>query len=246
MSLPPPQKKKIGGIPASPYTTGVYDHAICIKPTELNFRVGQVAHDPSLFVPRTAKLWKNIAVVIECEIYTIRTHAIHILVTFKHTVIFIFGCCILLHIYPTGSLWRRQSQQSFNTLTHFYFLSHPLRVSAPTGHLQVRYTIRYFNGLFLIQRIRCTYAIWCRDVICCTSVLILQFYIYNFYIYIQLITCIRTTSWSTDVQQITSLYQIAYAQRIRCIQNSPLKQLIVYLTWRWPVGAETCSEWERK
>jgi hypothetical protein len=27
------------------------------------------------------------------------------------------------------------------------------------------------NGLFLQQRIRCTYAIWCKDVTCCTSVL---------------------------------------------------------------------------
>jgi hypothetical protein len=44
-----------------------------------------------------------------------------------------------------GSLWRCQSQQSFNTLT-------------------------IFNGLFLLQRIRCTYAIWCRDVTCCASV----------------------------------------------------------------------------
>jgi hypothetical protein len=34
--------------------------------------------------------------------------------------------------------------------------------------------------------------------------------------------------------------------RIRCIRNSPLKHLIVYLTWRWPVGVETCSEKERK
>jgi hypothetical protein len=33
--------------------------------------------------------------------------------------IFTFGCCILLHIYPTGSLWCRQSQQSFDTLTHY-------------------------------------------------------------------------------------------------------------------------------
>jgi hypothetical protein len=57
---------------------------------------------------------------------------------------FTFGCCILLHIYPTGSLWCRQSQQSFNTLTPYYFLSHSLYVSAPMGHLQVRYTIRYF------------------------------------------------------------------------------------------------------
>jgi hypothetical protein len=39
----------------------------------------------------------------------------------------------------------------------FYFNS--LHVSATTGHLQVRYTIRYFNRLFLTQRIRCTYAI---------------------------------------------------------------------------------------
>jgi hypothetical protein len=45
-----------------------------------------------------------------------------------------------------------------------------------------------------------------------------------------LITCIRTTSQSTDVQHITSLYQIAYVQRIRCSKNSPLKYLIVYLT----------------
>jgi hypothetical protein len=36
-----------------------------------------------------------------------------------------------------------------------------------------------------------------------------------------LITCIRTTSRSTDVQHITSLYQIAYVQRIRYIKNSP-------------------------
>jgi hypothetical protein len=36
-----------------------------------------------------------------------------------------------------------------------------------------------------------------------------------------LITCIRTTSRSTDVQHITSLHQIAYMQRIRCIKNSP-------------------------
>jgi hypothetical protein len=28
-----------------------------------------------------------------------------------------------------------------------------------------------FNALFLLQQIHCTYAIWCRDVICCTSVL---------------------------------------------------------------------------
>jgi hypothetical protein len=38
---------------------------------------------------------------------------------------------------------------------------------------------------------------------------------------LNLITCIRTTSQSTDVQHITSLHQIAYLQRIRCIKNSP-------------------------
>jgi hypothetical protein len=71
----------------------------------------------------------------------------------------------------TGSLWCRRSQQSFNTSTRFYFPSFSLHVSAPTGHPQVRYTIGYFNGLFLIQRIRCMYATWSRDVTCCTSVL---------------------------------------------------------------------------
>jgi hypothetical protein len=54
--------------------------------------------------------------------------------------IFTFGCCILLRIYPTGSLWCRQSQQSFNMLTRFYFPSH--HMFRPL--LQVRYTIRYF------------------------------------------------------------------------------------------------------
>jgi hypothetical protein len=52
-------------------------------------------------------------------------------------------------IFLTGSLWRRQSQQSFNTLTPFHFLSHSLHVSAPTGHPQVRYTINlkdYFHS----------------------------------------------------------------------------------------------------
>jgi hypothetical protein len=48
----------------------------------------------------------------------------------------------------TGSLWCRQSQQSFNMLTPFYFLSHSLHVSAPMGHLQVRYTIIYFKEYF--------------------------------------------------------------------------------------------------
>jgi hypothetical protein len=65
----------------------------------------------------------------------------------------------------TGSLWRRRLQQSFNTSTRFYFPSlttcfGPYRPSS--GEI--------YNGLFLIQWIRCTYATWCRDVTCCTSV----------------------------------------------------------------------------
>jgi hypothetical protein len=72
-------------------------------------------------------------------------------------------CCILLRIYITASLWRRQSQQSFNTLTPFNFLFYSLHISAPTGHPQMRYTISYyfcFWRTILIQRTRCTYAIW--------------------------------------------------------------------------------------
>jgi hypothetical protein len=66
-------------------------------------------------------------------------------------------------IYITGSLWRHQSQQSFNTSTPFNFLFYSLHVSAPTGHPQVRYTISYYFCFWRtvsIQRIRCTYAIW--------------------------------------------------------------------------------------
>jgi hypothetical protein len=72
--------------------------------------------------------------------------------------------------FKTDSLWRRQSQQSSNTLAPFNFLFYSLQVSAPMGHPQVRYTISYyicFWRTILIQRIRCAYAIWYRDVICC-------------------------------------------------------------------------------
>jgi hypothetical protein len=78
-------------------------------------------------------------------------------------IIFTFEYCILLRIYLSGSLWRRQSQQSFNTLTPFNFLFYSLHVSAPAGHPQVRYTISYyfcFWRTILIQRNHCTYAIW--------------------------------------------------------------------------------------
>jgi hypothetical protein len=75
--------------------------------------------------------------------------------------IFTFGCCILLCIYPTGSLWLHQSQQSFNTLTRFYFPS-LTTCFGPYGPSSGE----IYNGLFLIKRIRCTYATWCRDVTC--------------------------------------------------------------------------------
>jgi hypothetical protein len=55
------------------------------------------------------------------------------------------------YIFPfilTGSLRRRQSQQSFNTLTPFNFLFYSPHVSAPTGHPQVRYTISYLKDYF--------------------------------------------------------------------------------------------------
>jgi hypothetical protein len=67
-------------------------------------------------------------------------------------------------ILLTDSLWHRQSDQSFNRLTPFYFffLFYSLHVSAPTGHPQVRYTISYISVFWrtiLIQRIRCTHVI---------------------------------------------------------------------------------------
>jgi hypothetical protein len=60
-----------------------------------------------------------------------------------------------------------------------------------------------------------TFYIW--DPFLRRILMILQFFIFIF----NLITCIRTISQSTDVQHITSLRQIVYVQRIRCIKNSP-------------------------
>jgi hypothetical protein len=99
--------------------------------------------------------------------------------------------------------------------------------TTPSGDTNA-HSSRYFNILYMGPLLYTT-----SNVEFCWFYL---FFIFN------LITCIRTISWSTDVQHIIFLYQIAYVQRIRCIKNSPLKYLIVYLTWRWPVGAETCSE----
>jgi hypothetical protein len=64
-----------------------------------------------------------------------------------YLLIFTFECCILLRIYD--SLWHRQSQQSFNTLTPFNFPFYSLHVSAFTGHPQVRYTISYYFCFWL-------------------------------------------------------------------------------------------------
>jgi hypothetical protein len=74
-------------------------------------------------------------------------------------------CCYHRTVWKsrTDSLWRCQSQQSFNTLTPFNFLFYSLHVSAPTGRPQVRYTISYyfcFWRTIIIQRIHCMYAIW--------------------------------------------------------------------------------------
>jgi hypothetical protein len=55
-----------------------------------------------------------------------------------------------------------------------------------------------------------TFYIW--DLFLRRILMILQF-LFNF------ITCIRTINQSTDVQHVTSLHQIAYVQRIRCIKK---------------------------
>jgi hypothetical protein len=60
-----------------------------------------------------------------------------------------------------------------------------------------------------------TFYIW--DLFLRRIYMILQFFIFIF----NLITCIRTVSQSIYVQHTTSLHQIAYVQRIRCIKNSP-------------------------
>jgi hypothetical protein len=85
--------------------------------------------------------------VSQMKLQMLQNNMIHIVSSTILLLIFTFECCILLRIYLTGSLWRRQSQQSFNTLTPFNFLFDSLHVFAPTGHPQVRYIISYY--LFL-------------------------------------------------------------------------------------------------
>jgi hypothetical protein len=76
--------------------------------------------------------------------------------------IFILGCCILLRIYPAWFPMTPSIATKFQYVNSPFLLfpSHSLHVSAPTGHPQVRYTIRCLQGLFLLQRIRCTYTTW--------------------------------------------------------------------------------------
>jgi hypothetical protein len=59
---------------------------------------------------------------------------------------------------------------------------------------------------------------------------ILQFYIYNFYIYIQLKICIRNTKSKYRCTTCNISTSNRVVQRIRCIKDSPLKYLILYLT----------------
>jgi hypothetical protein len=81
--------------------------------------------------------------------------------------LYTFECCILLRIYLTGSLWRRQSQQSFNTLTpfNFFFTHYMFRPLQAILRWDIQLVIW---RTILIQRICCMYAIWYRDVITCS------------------------------------------------------------------------------
>jgi hypothetical protein len=85
--------------------------------------------------------------------------------------IFNFECCILLRIYlnwffmtpSIATKFQYINSLLFSFFTHYMF--RPLRAI-------FRWDIQLVIWrTILIQRIRCTYAIWYRDVICCTSVL---------------------------------------------------------------------------
>jgi hypothetical protein len=51
------------------------------------------------------------------------------------------SCCASIQLVPCDAV--NCNKVSIRQLPVFYFPSHSLHVSAPTGHLQVRYTIRY-------------------------------------------------------------------------------------------------------
>jgi hypothetical protein len=55
-------------------------------------------------------------------------------------------------------------------------------------------------------------------------------------------------SIATKFQYVNSpfLFFLLTHYMFRGPSSSDWKHLIVYLTWGWPIGAETCSEWEGK
>jgi hypothetical protein len=55
------------------------------------------------------------------------------------------SCCASIQLVPYDAVNR--NKVSIRQLP-LYFSSHSLHVSAPTSHLQVRYTIRYFKDYF--------------------------------------------------------------------------------------------------
>jgi hypothetical protein len=119
------------------------------------------------------------------------SHTDHVTLNFNYNM---STTAVFLNIEKVfDAKWRRESQQSFNTLTPFYFLSYSLHVSVSTGHPQVRYTIRYLKDYFLIQQIRCTYTIWYRDVICCISVLqlVVLIHVIKFNIKIKMVKSVK-------------------------------------------------------
>jgi hypothetical protein len=81
---------------------------------------------------------------------------------------FIYVCHLLISsVFSNWLLMTPSIATKFQYVNSpFYFSSHSLHISAPTGHPQVRYTIRCFQGLFLLQRIRCTYTTWRINVVC--------------------------------------------------------------------------------
>jgi hypothetical protein len=82
----------------------------------------------------------------------------------------------------------------------------------------VSYAFFTFGCCILLRIDILTFYIWDRFLR--RILMILQFFIFFMFIF-NLITCIRTISQSTDVQHTTSLHEIAYVQRIRCIETSP-------------------------
>jgi hypothetical protein len=72
------------------------------------------------------------------------------------------SCCASIQL---GFLWCRQSHQSLNTSTLPFISSRSLHVSAPTGHLQVRYTIDVYKD----------YSNYIGSVVCCIRVMHVAF-----------------------------------------------------------------------